>query len=61
MIDSIVVFPLDSMDLELGLNVIGFQKPALFYTFIEGLRGATEDVVLGEEAGLLRLPRKCCS
>lgn len=58
MIDSIVVFPLDSMELELGLNVIGFQKPALFYTFIEGLRGATEDVVLGEGSGGAAVAKK---
>ncbi len=58
MIDSIVVFPLDSMELELGLNVIGFQKPALFYTFIEGLRGATEDVVLGEGSGVAAVAKK---
>lgn len=39
MIDSIVMYPLDVMPLELGLNVLGLSSPELLFKFVEGLQG----------------------
>ena len=48
MIDSIVMYPLDVMPLELGLNVLGLSSPELLFKFVEGLQGFGDDVVLGD-------------
>ena len=48
MIDSIVFYPLDSMSLEPGLNVIACELPSVLYKFVQGLRGEDDDVVLVE-------------
>ena len=48
MIDSIVMYPLETMSLEPGLNVLGFASPKLLFQFAESFQGIGDDVVLGE-------------
>ena len=47
MIDSLVVYPLDPMKLETGLNVIGCASPRIFYELSAGLQEDIDSVVLG--------------
>ncbi|WP_303168219.1 type II-A CRISPR-associated protein Csn2 [Bifidobacterium dentium] len=47
MIDSIVIYPMEPFLLDLGLNVIGCERPDLLYRFIAGLQGNDEEIVLG--------------
>ena len=58
MIDSIVVYPLEAMTLEPGLNVLGFQLPSLLYKFVNGLQGLSEEVVLGEGSETVSVAQK---
>lgn len=60
MIDSIVMYPLDVMPLELGLNVLGLSSPELLFKFVEGLQGFGDDVVLGDGSKTAVLTNQYC-
>lgn len=47
MIDSLVAYPLDPVQLEMGLNVIGCASPKIFYELSAGLQEDADSVVLG--------------
>lgn len=47
MIDSLVAYPLDPVQLETGLNVIGCASPKIFYELSAGLQEDADSVVLG--------------
>lgn len=47
MIESLVSYPLDSMELDGGLNVLAFADSALYLKIVSGLYADSEDVVLG--------------
>ena len=47
MIDSLVAYPLDPVQLEMGLNVIGCASPKIFYELSVGLQEDADSVVLG--------------
>lgn len=46
MIDSLVAYPLDPVQLEMGLNVIGCASPKIFYELSAGLQEDADSVVL---------------
>ncbi len=57
MIDSLVAYPLDPVQLEMGLNVIGCASPKIFMSYLRDFRKMPILLYLAWEKKLFWLPK----